>query len=83
MTTVYDEAIDLIARGHTAEELLAFKPSQEAQQRFEDLIAREKTAGLLPEESEELDRMMELHRMLTLAKSRARIKLHQNTQAAA
>jgi hypothetical protein len=83
MSTLYDEAIDLIARGHTTEELLAFKPSPEAQARFEDLIAREKCEGLTAEESEELDRMMELYRMLTLAKSRARLHARRQDLAAA
>ncbi|MBL9133419.1 MAG: hypothetical protein JNG86_19565 [Verrucomicrobiaceae bacterium] len=83
MSSLYDEAIDLIARGHTSEELLAFKPSTEAQEHFEDLVAREKNEGLLPGETEELDRLMELYRMLTLAKSRARLNLQQQALTAA
>jgi hypothetical protein len=39
------------------------------------LIHKEKTEGLLPEEREELDRVMEIERVLSLAKARARARL--------
>ncbi len=75
MMTAYDEAIEFLARGMTPEDLLAFKPSPEASERFEHLIRKEKIEGLLPEEREELDRVMEVERVLTLAKARARARL--------
>jgi hypothetical protein len=75
MTKFHEEAIDLIAKGVTPEALVAFKASDEANLRFEELIAREKTEGLLPEETEELDLMMEINHILSLAKARARLHL--------
>jgi hypothetical protein len=81
MKGIYDEATDLLASGVTAEQLLAFRPSDEAQRRFEELIAREKRDGLLAEESEELDRMMEVNRILSLAKAKARLRLNQRAAA--
>jgi hypothetical protein len=83
MIKLYEEAIDLIARGVTSEALVAFQPSEAANLRFEDLIAREKHEGLLPEETEELDRMMEINRVLSLAKAKARLHLRASTQAGA
>lgn len=75
MNSIVDEALELMASGYTPEVLIAFKPSEEASRRFENLIAREKDEGLLPEETAELDRMMEMERVLSLAKARARLKL--------
>jgi hypothetical protein len=75
MNVAYDEVIEFLARGMTPEQLVAFKPTQEASDRFEALIRKEKTAGLLPDETEELDRMMEVERVLSLAKARARSRL--------
>lgn len=79
MKTAYDEAIDFLASGITPESLVAFQTSPEARERFESLIAREKSEGLLPEEAEELDRMMEMERLLGLAKARARLKIQQSS----
>ena len=59
----------------TAQELVAFRPSPDASARLEWLIRKEKTDGLLPEEQEELDRAMEVERVLTLAKAQARAAL--------
>lgn len=78
MNLAYDEAIEFLAGGMTPQELVAFKPSAEASARFEWLIYKEKTEGLLPEESEELDRVMEIERVLSLAKARARARLRQS-----
>jgi hypothetical protein len=76
MPLAYDEAIEFLARGMTAEELVAFRPSAASSERFEWLIQNEKTEGLLPEEREELDRVMEIERVLSLAKARARARLN-------
>jgi hypothetical protein len=68
----YFEMVDFIANGTTPEALLAFHPSPEAQNRVEELIEREKAAGLSPDENAELDDFMELEHILRMAKARAR-----------
>ena len=75
MTPAYDEVIDFLARGMTAKELVEFQPSAAASARFEWLVRKEKSEGLLAEEQEELERVMEVERVLSLAKARARSKL--------
>lgn len=82
MKTAYDEAIDFLASGITPQSLLDFQTSLESRERFESLITREKNEGLLPEEAEELDRMMEMERLLGLAKARARLKIQQSSGVA-
>ena len=68
----YFEIIDFIAAGTTPESIVRFEPSEEAQERIEDLIAREKEGRLSPEEKTELDHFMELEHILRMAKARAR-----------
>lgn len=75
--TAYQEAIEFLAQGMTPLELIAFRPSADASARFEWLIEKEKSEGLLAEEREELERTMEVERVLSLAKARARTKLTQ------
>jgi hypothetical protein len=47
------------------------RPSLEAQQRVAELIAREKEAGLTPEEQSELGHFVDLEHILRMAKGRA------------
>ena len=75
MIAAYDEVIEFLACGVTPQELVAFRPSPAASDRFEWLIRKEKSEGLLPGESEELERVMEVERVLSLARARARTKL--------
>ena len=77
MMTAYQEAIEFLAQGMTPQELLAFRPSAGASARLEWLIQKEKSEGLLTEEREELERAMEVERVLSLAKARARTRLAQ------
>jgi hypothetical protein len=75
MTTIHAEVGDFIFSALSPEQLLAYKPSAEAQERLEELIARDKREGLLPGERSELDRMIESTRLLMMAKAEAMVKL--------
>lgn len=75
MTRAYEEIVDFIASGTTPSAVVSFKPSPEACQRVEELIAREKADGLSADESAELDLYMQLEHLMTLAKAKARLNL--------
>jgi hypothetical protein len=75
MTRVYEEIIDFIAAGTTPSGIVAFQPSEEAKARVADLIRREKTTGLSPEETTELNHYLQLEHLMRLAKARARTHL--------
>lgn len=77
MTTIHQEVGDFIFSTLTPEQMLAYKPSAEAQERLEELIARDKREGLLPGERSELDRMIESTRLLMMAKAEAMVKLNE------
>jgi len=51
LTRVYEEIIDFLAGGFTPDSLIAYRPSEEAKTRVEDLIRREKNEGLTREET--------------------------------
>jgi hypothetical protein len=67
----YEEVAEFIAaRG--PREVAEFKPSVEARERVAELLEREKTTGLTPEERRELDHYENLELLMNLAKARAR-----------
>jgi hypothetical protein len=75
MTRAYEEIIDFIAAGASPRDVVLFQPSEAAKARVADLIHREKTAGLLSEETTELNHYMQLEHVMRLAKARARAYL--------
>ena len=74
MSTVkaYEEVVDFIAAGTTPQNVIAFRPSEAAQERVEDLLSREKDGALSPAEKSELDHYLQLEHLMRLAKARAR-----------
>jgi hypothetical protein len=71
----YLEIIDFIAGGTTPEAVIAFRPSEQAEQRVAELIEAQKQAALSPAEAAELNHCIELEHILRLAKATARKKL--------
>ena len=70
-TIAYEEMINFIASGTTPESVVGFKASPETKARVAELIHREKTVGLTPEEKAELDSYEELEHLMIMAKARA------------
>ena len=68
----YEEVIEFIAAGTSPQNVVAFRPSEGAKERVADLIDREKTAALSPDEKSELDHYLQLEHLMRLAKARAR-----------
>jgi hypothetical protein len=68
----YEEIIEFIAAGTTPGRVINYRPSDETRDRVEDLIHREKTSGLSPDNKSELDHYLELEHIMRLAKARAR-----------
>jgi hypothetical protein len=78
MAPIYQELVDFIASGTTPSSVIAFQPSEETKARVADLIHREKTSGLSPEETAQLNHFLEIEHILRLAKARARERLLSN-----
>ena len=67
----YEEIIDFIAGGSSPRSVVAFRPSQRAQDRVAELLAREKSEGLTPDEFSELEHYSQLEHIMRMAKARA------------
>jgi hypothetical protein len=71
MMRAYEEIIDFIAAGTSPGKVIAFRPSEATKERVADLIHREKTVGLTPDETAELGHYLQLEHLMRLAKARA------------
>lgn len=80
MPLVYEEFVDFIAAGTTPESVVSFQPSEAAKARVADLIRREKTGGLSPDETAELKHYLQIEHLMRLAKARARRNIEHDTK---
>ena len=71
MIRAYEETIDFIAAGTTPKSVVNFQPSETTKERVAELIYREKTTGLSPQEASELNHYLQLEHLMRLAKARA------------
>ena len=69
---VYYEVVDFIAGGVTPQDIVAFRPSETARARFEELMAGSKAGTLSPEDNSELSHYLQIEHIMRLAKARAR-----------
>ena len=72
-TSADREIVDFIVSGTTPQAILRFHPSEEAAQRLEDLIDREKEGVLTMDEKLELDHCFHLEHLMRMAKAKARL----------
>jgi hypothetical protein len=75
MILAYEEFVDFIAGGSTPQGVIDFRPSEETKARVTDLIRRQKTTSLSPDETAELNQYLHIERLMRLAKARARQRL--------
>jgi hypothetical protein len=75
----YDEIIDFLARGASPAEVLAFRPSEEVQERLRFLLERNSADELSEEEAAELEIFGEVEHVMQLVKIRAREYLNTKT----
>jgi hypothetical protein len=69
-----DEVLNFLATAPTAEQILAFKPSDALAQRSEYLFDRNRNGHLSAEEKDELDEFLRLNHFVNMLKIRTRQK---------
>lgn len=74
--TVYDELVEYLAQKATPEEILAFKVSDAAQERAEELLERNSDGTLTSEEHLELQQMLHFDGLVSILKAAALEKLN-------
>lgn len=72
--SVYDELAFFLA-SLSPRRVLAYKVSEKSQSRVNQLLEKNKTAGLTEEESAEMERFMTVEHIVRLAKAKALQKL--------
>jgi hypothetical protein len=72
ITKAYDEIVDFIAHGNGPQSVIDYRLSEETKERVYELLHREKTGILTPEEKSELDHYEQLEHLMRLAKARAK-----------
>jgi len=70
---LHSEVIDLLARGPSPEEIIAFRPSEEAVVRVSTLLERNQEGALSPDERAELEQYKNLDLLFSLIKAQARL----------
>lgn len=75
----FDEIIDFFARGPSPAEVMAFRPSDETQERVRYLLDRNAADELTGEEAEELECFGEIEHFVQLVKARARAYVENKT----
>jgi hypothetical protein len=72
--TYLDEVLDFIASQPTRDQILNYRPSQQIQARARQLLAKQNSGPITPDEEEELDQFAqaEMFMQLLVARIRAR-----------
>lgn len=71
MILAYDEFVDFLAGGTTPQGVIAYRPSDKTKSRVADLIHRQKTSALSPDETAELTYYLQIEHLMRIAKVRA------------
>jgi hypothetical protein len=74
MIRAYEELVDFIAAAVTPAALSQLEASRESKERVADLIERQKSGSLTPDEGSELDQYLKLEHVMRLAKARAQAR---------
>lgn len=75
LAQAYDEILDFLAAGTTAESIARFRPSEEAQARVRELVERRTRGTISSGEDEELEEYLRLEHLMVMAKARAQVRL--------
>ena len=77
LPTIYDSFLDYLVEKATPREILAFKVSEEAEERIGDLLERQNAGTLSAEEMIELEYMRRFDSLVSLLKAKALETLNQ------
>jgi hypothetical protein len=78
MILAYDEFVDFIAGGSTPQDVINFQPSSATEEHVAELLRRQKSDALTPDETAGLNHYLQIEHMMRLAKARARQRLQMN-----
>ena len=71
LSKAYEEIVEFIAVGTNSQNVIAFCSSDATRDRVWDLVTREKSGEITPEEASELGHYLQLEHIMRMAKARA------------
>jgi len=71
LSPVYEDLLDYLVAKATPQEIMAFKASESAQERARDLMDRNNAGTLTPDETAELQQILQVERLVAMLKARA------------
>ena len=77
--SIYAEVADFLASEPTLEELAAYHVSPTVQQHIDNLLEKNRGEGLSSDERLELEKILAVSHVMTLAKTKAKLKLADRT----
>ncbi len=72
------EVLELLASLPSPEEILAIRPSQRLQARISELLEKNRSAALSPDEEREWEQFQYLEHLIRIAKAKAYVKLNES-----
>ena len=72
---MFSEVLDFLVTSPTPEDILAFKPSSELEERLSALVRKNKQDSLSEDEEQELEAFLQLNHFVNMLKIRARKKI--------
>ncbi len=75
----YEQLLEFLANGPSVQEIVAFRPRPEAQERFSQLLEISRQRALTAQEEEELDHYIRIEQMISLLKAKAYNRLGRST----
>jgi hypothetical protein len=72
---LFDEITDFLLSAPAPQQIIAFKPSKELDDRLHELLEKNGQERLTQEERVELDTFLQVDHLLTILKAKARLKL--------
>ena len=73
--SIYTELADFLVSQPTLEEIAVYKVPPSVQQHIDDLLEKNREAGLSPEERLDLEKILAIADVMEIAKAKARLKL--------
>ncbi len=73
--TIKDIVTDFLGSAPTLEEIAGYRLPEDLQIRAHDLLEKNKTGSLTPDERAEMEEFRQIDHLLTLVKAKARLKI--------
>ena len=82
-TEIFEDVVNFMVDKLPPDEVISFRPSPRAQERFDELSQAIKSGQATPDERAEMEDNIRLEHLMQLAKARARAKVAEQTQSVA